>query len=188
MVDAWGSYTLSTAIMVGRELEKIGITFYEEPLPQFGYRGYPELAAQLDIAVAGGEMLQHRQAFKELLDRRAVDIIQPDASLCGGIRELLFIAELAELYGVQCVPHSWSGAILNAASMHIISLLPEPTLMPGVATPMLEFDVTENRFASGLLRKPLPLVDGCFELSDAPGLGLDLDLEAIRGLEVPRKS
>jgi len=45
MVDAWGSYTLATALMVGRELERLGITFYEEPLPQFGYRGYPELAA-----------------------------------------------------------------------------------------------------------------------------------------------
>lgn len=186
MVDAWGSYTLSTAIMVGRELEKLGITFYEEPLPQFGYRGYPELAAQLDIAVAGGEMLQHRQAFKELLDRRAVDIIQPDASLCGGIRELLFIAELAELYGVQCVPHSWSGSILNAASIHIVSLIPEPTLMPGVGTPMVEFDTTENPFASGLIRKPLPLVDGCFEVPNTPGLGLDINLDAIRALEVPR--
>jgi D-galactarolactone cycloisomerase len=186
MVDAWGSYTLPTALRVGRELEKLGITFYEEPLPQFGYRGYPELAAQLDIAVAGGEMLLHRQAFKELLDRRAVDIIQPDASLCGGIRELLFIAELAELYGVQCIPHSWSGAILNAASIHIVSLLPEPTLMPGVGTPMVEFDVTENPFASGLLHAPLPLVDGCFEVPDTPGLGLDLNLEAIRALEVPR--
>lgn len=188
MVDAWGSYTLSTALSVGRELEKLGITFYEEPLPQFGYRNYPELAAQLDIAVAGGEMLQHRQAFKELLDRRAVDIVQPDASLCGGIREVLFVAELAELYGVQCMPHAWSGAILNAATVHIVSLLPEPTLMPGVGTPMVEFDVTENPFASGLLRTPLPLVDGCFEVPETPGLGLDLNLEAIRALEVPRSA
>lgn len=188
MVDAWGSYTLSTALMVGRELEKLGVTFYEEPLPQFGYRGYPELAAKLDIAIAGGEMLQHRQAFKELLDRRAVDIIQPDASLCGGIRELLFIAGLAELYGVQCIPHSWSGAILNAASMHIVSLLPEPTLMPGVAAPMVEFDVTENPFTSGLLREPLPIVDGCFEVPDTPGLGVNVNLEAIRAMEIPRHS
>jgi D-galactarolactone cycloisomerase len=186
LVDGWGSYTLSTALMVGRELEKIGVTFFEEPMPQFGYRGYPELTAQLDLPVAGGEMLLHRQAFKELLDRRAVDIIQPDASLCGGIRELLFIAELAELYGVQCIPHSWNGAILNAATIHLAALLPEPTLMPGVGTPMVEFDVTENPFMSGLLRAPLPLVDGCFEVSDAPGLGLDLDLDAIRALEVQR--
>ena len=188
MVDAWGSYTLSTALMVGRELQELGLTFYEEPLPQFGYRGYDQLAAQLDIAVAGGEMLQNRQAFKELFDRRAVDIVQPDACLCGGIREVLFVAELAELYGIQCIPHSWSGAVLNAASIHIASLISEPTLMPGIGTPMVEFDVTENPFASGLLKTPLPLVDGCFEVPDTPGLGLDLNIDVIRALEVsPRR-
>lgn len=186
MVDAWGSYTLSTALMVGRELERLGLAFYEEPLPQLGYRGYEELARQLDIAVAGGEMLQTRHAFKELFERRAVDIVQPDASLCGGIREVLFIAELAELYGIQCIPHSWNGAILNAASIQIAALIAEPTLMPGVGTPMVEFDVTENPFASGLLRSPLPLVDGCFAVPDTPGLGLDLNLEAIRKWEVKR--
>lgn len=186
MVDAWGSYTLPTALMVGRELERLGLTFFEEPMPQTGYRAYEQLAGQLDIAVAGGEMLQNRQAFKELFERRAVDIVQPDASLCGGIREVLFIAELAELHGIQCIPHSWNGAIINAASIHIAALLPEPTLMPGVGTPMVEFDVTENPFASGLLRAPLRLVDGCFEVPSAPGLGLDLDPDAIRALTAPR--
>ncbi len=188
MVDAWGSYTFSTALMVGRELDRLGCTFYEEPMPQAGYRRYEQLAAQLDIAVAGGEMLQNRQAFKELFERHAVDIVQPDASLCGGIREVLFIAELAELYGIQCIPHSWNGAILNAASIHIASLIAEPTLMPGVGTPMVEFDVTENPFASGLLRAPLPITDGCFEVPNAPGLGLNINLDAIRALEVTRPS
>jgi len=186
MVDAWGSYTLPMALMVGRELERLGVTFFEEPMPQAGYRGYEQLAGQLDIAVAGGEMLQNRQAFKELFERRAVDIVQPDASLCGGIREVLFVAELAELHGIQCIPHSWNGAIVNAASIHIAALLAEPTLMPGVGTPMVEFDVTENPFASGLLRAPLPLVDGCFEVPDSPGLGLEINHDAIRALTVPR--
>lgn len=62
----------------------------------------------------------------------------------------------------------------------------ETAPMAGVGTPMVEFDVTENPFASGLLHAPLPLVDGCFEVPDTPGLGLDLNLEAIRALEVPR--
>ena len=64
-------------------------------MPQHGYRGYPELAAALDIALAGGEMLQTRDQFKELFERRAVDIVQPDVTLCGGIGEMLFIADLA---------------------------------------------------------------------------------------------
>ena len=52
--------------------------------------------------------------------------------------------------------------------------------------PMVEFDVTENPFASGLLRTPLPLVDGCFEVPNTPGLGLDLNLDFIRSMEAPR--
>jgi D-galactarolactone cycloisomerase len=95
MVDAWGSYTLPTALRVGRALQEMGLAWYEEPLPQAGYHAYEVLAAELDIAVAGGEMLQTRDAFRELFERRAVDIVQPDVSLCGGITDLLFVADLA---------------------------------------------------------------------------------------------
>src|SRR5437762_1879926 len=82
-------------------LQELGVYWYEEPLPQAGYHGYEVLAANLDMAIAGGEMLQTRAAFKELLDRRAVDIVQPDVSICGGIADLLFVADLARLYGIQ---------------------------------------------------------------------------------------
>jgi D-galactarolactone cycloisomerase len=175
MVDVWGAYSQPTALMVGRELERLGVYWYEEPLPQAGYVGYESLAAQLDIAVAGGEMLQTREAFKELFDRRAVDIVQPDASICGGIGEVLFVADLARLYGIQCVPHSWNGAIMNVATLHVAAALPDATRLPGVDPPLLEFDTTENPFMSDELVEPLPLVDGCFTVPTAPGLGLEVD-------------
>jgi D-galactarolactone cycloisomerase len=184
MVDAWGSYTLPTAIRVGRALEEIGIGWYEEPLPQAGYRGYEVLADALDIAIAGGEMLQTRTAFKELFDRRAVDIVQPDVSLCGGITDMLFVADVAAMSGIQALPHSWNGPITEAASLHIASLLPEPTLMPGVETPLLEHDTTENRFLAELVREPFQLVDGAFEVPTAPGLGVELDERVIEALRV----
>jgi D-galactarolactone cycloisomerase len=185
MVDAWGSYTLSLAIRVGRELEQIGIDWYEEPLPQAGYRGYEALTSALDIAVAGGEMLQSPGAFKELFDRRAVDIVQPDVSLCGGITDLLFVARLASTYGILAVPHSWNGPITEAASLHVAALLPEPTLMPGVETPVLEHDTTENRFLTELVREPFPLVDGGFDVPSSPGLGIELNERVIEELRVP---
>jgi D-galactarolactone cycloisomerase len=184
MVDAWGSYTLPTAIRVGRALEDIGIDWYEEPLSQAGYHGYEVLAATLDIAVAGGEMLQTPRAFKELFDRRAVDIVQPDVSLCGGITDLLFIAELAALYRSQALPHSWNGPVTEAASLHVAALLPDPTLMPGTETPLLEHDTTENRFLTELLREPFALVDGGYAVPTTPGLGIELDERAIERLRV----
>jgi D-galactarolactone cycloisomerase len=184
MVDAWGSYSLTTAIRVGRELERIGLDWYEEPLPQHGYHGYEVLADALDIAVAGGEMLQHPAAFAELFDRRAVDIVQPDISLCGGIGDFLFVARLAALKGIRTMPHSWNGPVVEAASLHAASLLPDPTLLPGSEAPLLEHDTTENRFVAGLLREPFELVDGAYAVPTAPGLGIELDEAALERFRV----
>jgi len=185
-VDAWGSYTLPTALRVGRELGAMGFSFYEEPLPQYGYREYPQLTAALDIAISGGEMLQTRDQFRELFERRAVNIVQPDVSLCGGIAEILFIADLASLYGIRTLPHSWNGAITEAASLQVAALLPEPTLVPGNDIPLLEHDTTENPFVTGGLREPLVFRDGAFELPTGPGLGIEMDEDWLRAHEVDR--
>jgi D-galactarolactone cycloisomerase len=175
MADAWGSYTPSTALRVGRALADLGLYWYEEPLPQAGYAGYPELCAALDIAVAGGEMLQSRADFKLHAEARAFDIVQPDICICGGIGEVLFVAEMAQLNGVQCAPHSWNGAIMNAATLHVAALLPEC---------MLEFDTTENPCMTNELCDPLALRDGCFEVPMAPGLGVQVDEERIRAAAI----
>lgn len=180
MVDAWGAYSAPTALRVGRELERLGIAWYEEPLPQPGYAGYEDLAARLDIPIAGGEVLQTRSGFKDLLDRRAVDIVQPDVSICGGIGECLFIADLARLYGVQCAPHSWNGAIMNVASLHVAAVLGESTRVSGAETPLLEFDTTENQLITNLISPALALEDGYFRIPTRPGLGVDVDEEWVR--------
>jgi len=179
MVDAWGSYTLPTALRVGRVLQDLNFYWYEEPLPQDGYRAYEILAAELDIAIAGGENVQTRWAAKELLDKRAVDILQPDVSICGGLADFIFMAELAHLYGIRCLPHSFNSGITAAASLQAASLLPDPTLMPGVDTPMMEYDTTENLFIADLLVEPLAFKDGFFELPSGPGLGVDVDEDFV---------
>lgn len=184
MVDAWGSYTLPTALRVGRELQDLGYSWYEEPLPQNGYAAYEVLAGSLDIAIAGGENTQSRAQTKELLDRRAVDILQPDVSLCGGIADFLFMAELASLYGIRCIPHNWNSAINAAASAHVAALLPEPTMMPGVDTPLLEYDTTENLLISDLLAEPLTLRDGGMVVPEGPGLGVEVDMAFVKKYRV----
>jgi D-galactarolactone cycloisomerase len=180
MVDVWGAYTPPMALEVGRELQRLGVYWYEEPLPQAGYIGYEALAAELDLPVAGGEMLQSRTAFKELLDRRAVDIVQPDISICGGVGECMFVAELARLHGVRCVPHTWNGAIMNIATLHVAAALPEASRLAGVDAPLLEFDSTDNPFMRAELCDPPPLRDGCFEVPSGPGLGVEVDETWLR--------
>jgi D-galactarolactone cycloisomerase len=179
-VDAWGAYTPAVALRVGRELEQIGIGWYEEPLPQAGYVGYEAIAAALDMPVAGGEMLQSRAAFKELFDRRAVDVVQPDICICGGIGEARFVADLASVYGVLCVPHTWNGAIMHVASVHLASMLPEPTRVPDAIAGVLEYDTTENELIRRLVSPTWEPVDGGFEVPSGPGLGVEVDEEWIR--------
>ena len=66
-------------------------------------------------------------AARDHIVKRSFDMIQPDVVLCGGIGEALFIAEMARLWSVQCVPHCWSGAIGIAATLQLLSLLPDAT-------------------------------------------------------------
>jgi D-galactarolactone cycloisomerase len=185
MADGNAAYTLPTAVRVGRELERIGLHWFEEPIPQVAptqaeYAGYDALAAHLDIAIASGEILQSRGAFKALIDARKADIVQPDVTICGGIGECLFVADLARLAGLQCIPHCWGGAIAVAAALHVLSLLPDPTGGPCAETPMLEYDTTENPLRTSLLAEPLLVRDGFVQVPRGPGLGIAVDEEVLR--------
>jgi D-galactarolactone cycloisomerase len=161
------------------------VYWFEEPLPQSGgYPGYPALAASLDIAIAGGEMLSSAQSFKTLVESGGIDIVQPDVSICGGIAECLLVADLARLAGVQCVPHSWNGPIMQAATLHVAALLPDPSRMPGVDVPMLEVDTTENPFMTELLVEPLRMQNGRIALPKSVGLGVEIDAERARAYAV----
>lgn len=180
MVDINGGYTFATAVRVGRELERLGLYWYEEPLPPPILVGYDKLSAHLDIAVAGGEHLGSRAAFREAIERRAVDIIQPDVSLCGGIAEALFVADLARECGVQAVPHCWGGGIVTAATIQLLALLPPPSPSKSAEWPMLELDVSENPFRDELVPDLPPLRDGSIRVPTAPGLGITVDEDVVR--------
>ncbi len=179
-VDGNGAYTLSTAVQMGRELERLGYAWFEEPLPQPHYAAYETLTDTLDIAIAAGEALDSRGAFKEVLQRRAMDIVQPDPCLCGGIAECLFVADLARLWGVQCMPHCWSGAIVVAACLHVLALLPDPSWARVTETPMLELDVIENPFREALVTRPFRVREGVVDVPTGPGLGIEIDETVLR--------
>jgi D-galactarolactone cycloisomerase len=177
MADGNGAYTLGAAIAMGRELERLNLHWFEEPLPQStpDYAGYEVLAAKLDIAIAACENLTSRGTFKEAIARRAMDIVQPDISTAGGIGECLFVAEMARLWGIQCVPHCWMGALGTAATVHLVSLLPDTSWSRGTQAPMLELDMVENPFRDDLLLTPLDLKDGFVKVPNGPGLGVEVD-------------
>jgi len=188
LTDGNGAFTLPQAVKFGKRLEELDFYMFEEPLPQgLNYAGYDELTRTLDIAVAGGEVLDSRASAREHLVKRSFDIIQPDPSLCGGIGEVLFIAEMARLFSVQCLPHCFAGAIADAAALQLLSLLPPFNYGATADEPMLEYDVTENPFRDRVMPQPFELREGRFVVPTGPGLGIEVDERAVRQLAVRRR-
>ena len=182
LTDGNGAFTLPQAVKFGKELEKLDFYCFEEPLPQSpNYAGYDELTKSLDIAVAGGEVLDSRATAREHIVKRSFDIIQADLSLCGGIAEVLFISEMARLFGIQALPHCWAGAIVIAASLQLNSLLaPHFQGFAGGDEPMMEFDVYENPFRTEITPWKFDLKNGDFDVPTGPGLGIEINEEVVK--------
>lgn len=182
MADGNGAYSLPEARRVGRQLDDLGYVWFEEPVSRFlgnlSYPGYRDLAGAAGVALAGGEGLERRSDFKRLLDD-GVDIIQPDVSICGGIGEGRFLAELASLYGRGFIPHAWGGAVLIAATLQLLALVPEPTEVAGNSGPFLEWDIFENPMRTELLTEPLTVKDGWVTVPAGPGLGVEVDQSVV---------
>jgi D-galactarolactone cycloisomerase len=186
LTDGNGGFTLPQAVKFGKELEKLDFYCFEEPLPQgLNYAGYDVLAESLDIALAGGEVLDSRISARDHIVKRSFDIIQPDVVLCGGVAEVLFIAEMARLWSVQFVPHCWSGAIGIAATLQVLSLIADSTHGFTPDPPMLELDQAENPFREELIAKPFAIDrDGYVEIPKSPGLGIEIDEQLIKKYQV----
>jgi len=177
LADGNAAYTMESAVRMGHVLNDLNFEAFEEPLPQSPkYAAYEELRRRLPLSLAGGEALDSRATAKELIDRRAIDIIQPDISLCGGIGEALFVAELAALSGIRCIPHCWGSDIIIAATLQLVSLLPDPHGGFPTDTPLLELDQSENPWRNGLAKGAFPIdKDGTIQVPTRPGLGIEVD-------------
>ncbi|MSQ60231.1 MAG: mandelate racemase/muconate lactonizing enzyme family protein [Betaproteobacteria bacterium] len=175
MVDANHCFNVPQAINIGRELEKLGVYWFEEPISPEDLDGYVEVSRALDMAVAGGENEFTKFRFREILARRAMDIVQPDVCAAGGITECKKIAALAQAHSVECVPHAWGTAIGLAATLHFLASLPDcpPCLVP--MPPMLEYEQTFNPFRDQLSMTPLTHSKGWVDVPVGPGLGIEID-------------
>jgi D-galactarolactone cycloisomerase len=179
MVDANHCMTVPQAIRIGRELEALDVEWFEEPISPEDIDGYVEVTRALDMAVAGGENEMTRWGFRDLVVRKAMDIIQPDVCAAGGISECRKIATLAAAHGVECVPHAWGSAIGLAATLHFIAALPDqpPSYRP--IPPMLEFEQCENPFRDQLSTEPIVQVKGIVQIPTGAGLGIEVRREVL---------
>jgi D-galactarolactone cycloisomerase len=182
MADGNGAYDMADSRKLGAALEGLGFRWLEEPLPTDDYLAYAPLANELSIPLAGGEILESADDTKPYLRAGSFDLVQPDASICGGIGGVLEIAAAARDAGRFAVPHACSGAISLAATLHILAVMAVPPDSPKWAEPILEHDVGENPIRTDILTTPLTLDDGWMTIPDGPGLGIDIDEMALRRL------
>jgi L-alanine-DL-glutamate epimerase-like enolase superfamily enzyme len=177
MVDAHGTWSVRDAQRFARKVADCDLAWLEEPVSPDNPAGQAEVRASTDIPIAAGETEQTRFAFRDLIEARAVDVLQPDVAIAGGITETLRICALAAAHGLTVAPHLWGGAILFASGLHL-----------AVATPCvttLEFSRGENPLLNDLVEEPFDLVDGHVLAPERPGLGLTLRPDIVRSLTVP---
>jgi D-galactarolactone cycloisomerase len=184
MVDANHCLTVPQAIRIGRDLEKLDIEWFEEPISPEDIDGYVEVTRALDMAVAGGENEMTRWGFRDIVVRKAMDIVQPDVCAAGGISECRKIATLAAAHGVECVPHAWGSVIGVAATLHFLAALPDqpPSFRP--MPPMFEFEQCENPFRDLLATEPIVQQRGKVKIPTGAGLGIDIDRSVLERYRV----
>jgi D-galactarolactone cycloisomerase len=180
MVDANHAYDRTASIRLGRMIEQYNITWFEEPVPPEDVAGYRAVKSALSISIAGGECEFTRFGFRDLLASHALDIVQPDTCAAGGLTECKKIADMSEAFGIRYNPHVWGTGIAIAAALQLLAVLPShtpPSLAP--IAPLLEFDRTEHPIRHAILTAPIEHVDGVVRIPDGPGLGIEVDRNAI---------
>jgi L-alanine-DL-glutamate epimerase-like enolase superfamily enzyme len=171
MSDPGPVYDFEQAMRMGRELEKLGYSWFEEPLYDENVHGLRELARALDIPICGTEVLnKHPYSVAECIATRAVDIVRADVSWSGGITGVMKTAHLAEAFGVRCEVHTAIYHALDLVNLHCCAAMQNCAY--------LELLVPESHFAFGL-KQALRIEEGCAMLPDAPGLGIGYDWDFI---------
>lgn len=176
LVDAGGSeqfwpHGYKWALRTAQMLANYEIGWFEEPLPPDDLEGYVQLRRAAPLPIAGGEVLTRRQAFQPWLERGAVDVIQPDATKCGGLSEARRIAWLAYDHNIQFVSHGWNTAVGVAADLQLAAALP--------VARFVEY-LTPAPYIEGLVTEPFKIDgEGFLQIPDRPGLGIEIDREAL---------
>ena len=169
MLDAGYCYghNVEDAAYIASALAELDYKWLEEPFFPDEIDAYSALTAKKIVPIAAGEQNVTRWEFGELARAQALDIWQPDIARCGGISEMVKIAEVAERHGVRVVPHAWKSGILKAASLHVNAILPGERVQ--------ELSTADNPLSQNLVSTKQPVIDGCAQVPTAPGLGVDVD-------------
>ena len=171
IIEAHGRFDIPTAVRIGHALKDFDILWYEEPIPPQNLEGLAEVKSRVSVPVSAGERLYNRWDFRSLFELKAADFIQPDVSHAGGISEIKKIAAMAEAYHIPICPHNPSGPVANAATLQLAGCIPNFHL--------LETMSSDVPWRSEISTEHIGFQDGLMVIPDKPGLGIDINDEAI---------
>jgi galactonate dehydratase len=172
LVEMHGRFNPATAIEMSREMERFTPSWVEEPVPPENLAALQKASEKIAIPVATGERIHTRYEYRELFERQAADLIQPDITHIGGLLEVKKLAAWAEAYYILVAPHNVGGSVSTAAALHFAA-----------STPNFKIQEHFNDFAEDWVKQLAPgnpeVTDGYFGLPRGPGLGVKVNVDAL---------
>jgi galactonate dehydratase len=177
-VDMHARYDLGTARRVAKELEPFKLMWLEEPVPAENIDAMREVRASTSTPICCGENVYMRWGFRELLEKQAVDIIEPDFQKCGGLLEARKIADLAHTYYIPVAPHAVTSPIGLMATAQVCAAI--PNFLAHEWHWIDDLELWRNWVKEGEI-----IQNGFIQITDRPGIGVEMNEETARKAQVP---
>lgn len=172
MTDAHGTFNVPEAKRFCRGVEDCNLYWFEEPISPDNKPGTAEVRATTSIPIAAGESEFTRFNIRDLIDLRAVDVVQPDSAIIGGITEAWRVAALTSAYQLELAPHCWGSAFSFMAGVNIAFASPSAAI--------IEFSSGGNPMMYDLVNEKIEARNGMIPQPTAPGLGLSVNWDFVR--------
>lgn len=177
-VDVHTRLDVPSAIRLVQDLAPYHLMWIEEPVPPENIDAMREVKSHSRVPICAGENIYLRHGFRDLIEKQAVDIVMPDLPKCGGLSDGRKIANLAEMYYIPFAPHNVSSPIGTLASAHVCASVPNFLV--------LEWHWNERPYWSTIIQEKTDIIkNGYIELSDRPGIGVELDEEVAQQYQWP---
>ena len=172
LVDANSCYSADQAIEIGKLLEDNDVSHFEEPCPYWEPEQTKKVTDALSIDVTGGEQDCDLRIWRDMVDRKIVNIFQPDVMYLGGLTRTLQVAKIIERGGYTCTPHAANLSLVTMCTMHLLKAIPN-------AGPYLELSIEGEDYYPWqqelFLDKPFEVKNGSVSISDKPGWGVEIN-------------
>ncbi|MCE5307858.1 MAG: mandelate racemase/muconate lactonizing enzyme family protein [Acidobacteriales bacterium] len=172
LIEGHCRFNVSTALQFSQALAPMRPAWFEEPVPHTNIAAMVEVARRSPVPIATGESLSNKQQFAELVEHNAISIFQPEPLNLGGLFAARKIADMVDAHYGMIAPHSAQGPVCSAACAQLNTSIPNFYLHE-------IFDEFNEPWEKEIVTGGVEVVDGYIDVSDRPGLGIDLNIEEI---------